>query len=64
MPKDPKERPRYLLLPGNQITAETIAELYRQLTGREPTPEEMDRARATLAQRKPVPLDEGEAPAS
>lgn len=46
-----KDLPRLALLPG-QATAAEVADLFRHLTGREPTPEEMEAVRVVLAGRQ------------
>jgi len=43
-----KPRPTLSLVPGPAITAEDLVELFRHLTGREPTAEERAEARAVL----------------
>lgn len=45
----PDQKPRLFLLPGNKITAENIAALYKQLTGKDTTPAELEECRASLA---------------
>jgi hypothetical protein len=42
------EKPVLHLLP-KPVTAEDVAQLYRQLTGKQATPEEMERFRQTAA---------------
>jgi hypothetical protein len=50
-------KPELFLLRGNPITLEQLTALFRELTGREPTPEDMARAKALLDQlpRQPPP---------
>lgn len=45
-------KPTVSLLEGKKITAEQVAALFRKLTGREPTPEEVEYAKENL---KPDP---------
>jgi hypothetical protein len=41
-------KPERFLLRGSTITVDQLMKLYRRLTGREPTPEDMARAKAKL----------------
>ena len=45
----PSERPVRLLLPSGLPTAEQLSKLYERLTGRQTTPEELERSRQRLA---------------
>jgi hypothetical protein len=47
MPDEP-DKPSLTLLMGEKIDAEAIRRLFVKLTGREPTPEEMEEARKVL----------------
>lgn len=42
------QEPRLFLLPGNKITAENIAALYKQLAGKDTTPAELEECRSSL----------------
>jgi hypothetical protein len=47
--EDVPQQPRLLMLiPGKDITAEKVAALYKFLTGKDATPEELERTRARL----------------
>jgi hypothetical protein len=43
-------KPELFLLRGSTITVDQIMNLFRRLTGREPTPEDMTKAKAKLDQ--------------
>ena len=45
MPDEPKEKPRYYVANPRTLTFDDVMEMFRQLTGREPTPEEIEEAR-------------------
>ena len=51
MPDETEQKPSLTLILGDTIDAEAIARLFRKLTGREPTPEEMEEARKILERR-------------
>ncbi len=48
---DPARKPSLSLLPGDAALADVL-EAFRQLTGREPTPEEIEDARRELEKAK------------
>jgi hypothetical protein len=48
------DKPELVLIEGKDITFEDITGMFRRLTGREPTPEEVEEARQRwAAKRKP-----------
>jgi hypothetical protein len=52
-------KPRLAVLKGREITAEDVAALFRHLTGRTATPEEVEEARKSL-EGEAGPRKEGE----
>lgn len=51
--KETVEKPSLTLLPGKEITLETIRKMFLKLTGREPTKEEMEDARVKWEKAHP-----------
>lgn len=50
------EKPKLHLLKGQGITAAQLGELFKKLTGRDPTPAEMEQAEKDLAAAKKARL--------
>jgi hypothetical protein len=50
---DDADTPKLVLLKGTEITAESLAAMYKELTGREVTPEGLEEMRAILAETTP-----------
>ena len=44
------EKPSLTLLRGDRISAETLATMFEKLTGKKPSPEEIEEARETLGE--------------
>jgi hypothetical protein len=55
MPRKPEPKPSLVLLPGHDITLEDIIDFYRHLTGREPTPKEVEQGRREWEADGPSP---------
>jgi hypothetical protein len=57
MPKKKPQKPSLAIVPGRGIDVEQVVALFRHLTGREPSKEEVEQAKASLEEGRPARND-------